>query len=129
KQGMRVESLPAMYPQGGEKVLIYNITGREVPEGKLPADAGCIVMNCTSLAALYRYITTGMPLAVRAAFKPTPSIALEQRSVSLGRREDATLAVRGRHDPCVVPRAVPCVEAAVACALLDMMLEEVKSWN
>ena len=62
KQGMRVESLPAMYPQGGEKVLIYNITGREVPEGKLPADAGCIVMNCTSLAALSRYLKTGMPL-------------------------------------------------------------------
>ena len=62
KNGMKVESLPAMYPQGGEKVLIYNITGREVPEGKLPADAGCIVMNCTSLAALSRYINTGMPL-------------------------------------------------------------------
>ena len=62
KQGFRVEALPAMYPQGGEKVLIYNITGREVPEGKLPADAGCIVMNCTSLAALQRYVCTGMPL-------------------------------------------------------------------
>ncbi len=70
-------------------------------------------------------ITTGMPLVVRAAFKPTPSIALEQPSVSLGRGEDATLAVRGRHDPCVVPRAVPCVEAAVACAVYDMMMEEV----
>ena len=67
-------------------------------------------------------ITTGMPLAVRAAFKPTPSIALEQRSVSLGRREDATLAVRGRHDPCVVPRAVPVVEAVVACVVMDMVL-------
>lgn len=62
RQGMRVQALPAMYPQGGEKVLIYNITGREVPEGKLPADAGCIVMNCTSLAVFYRYVSTGMPL-------------------------------------------------------------------
>ena len=62
KPGMRVEALPAMYPQGGEKVLIFNITGREVPEGKLPADAGCIVMNCTSLAVFYKYIKTGMPL-------------------------------------------------------------------
>ncbi|MCF0229910.1 MAG: RnfABCDGE type electron transport complex subunit C, partial [Parasporobacterium sp.] len=60
-EGFSVKALPAMYPQGGEKVLIYNITGREVPEGKLPADAGCIVMNCTSLAALYRYVSTGMP--------------------------------------------------------------------
>ena len=67
-------------------------------------------------------ITTGMPLVVRAAFKPTPSIAAAQRSVSLSRGEDAPLSVHGRHDPCVVPRAVPCVEAAVACALLDMLL-------
>ena len=52
-------------------------------------------------------ITSGMPLVVRAAFKPTPSIALAQRSVSLSRREDAPLQIRGRHDPCVVPRAVP----------------------
>ena len=71
-------------------------------------------------------ITSGMPLVVRAAFKPTPSIAREQRSVSLSQRENAVLAVRGRHDPCVVPRAVPVVEAAVACVVLDMMLEEVK---
>ena len=68
-------------------------------------------------------ITSGMPLVVRAAFKPTPSIALAQRSVSLGRGKDAPLEVRGRHDPCIVPRAVPCVEAAVACVILDMVLE------
>ena len=68
-------------------------------------------------------ITTGMPIVVRAAFKPTPSIALPQRSVSMGRSEDAELTVGGRHDPCVVPRAVPVVEAAVACTLLDMLLE------
>ena len=77
-------------------------------------------------------ITSGMPLAVRAAFKPTPSIARQQRSISLGRGEDAALAVQGRHDPCVVPRAVPVVEAAVACVLLDMLIEsdkEAKSWN
>ena len=68
-------------------------------------------------------ITTGMPLIVRAAFKPTPSIALPQASVSLKRNQDAPLTVQGRHDPCVVPRAVPCVEAAVACVLFDLMLE------
>ncbi|MDR0905360.1 MAG: electron transport complex subunit RsxC [Oscillospiraceae bacterium] len=58
----KVVSLPAMYPQGGEKVLIYNLTGRIVEEGKLPLDAGCIVINCTTLAAVARYIKTGMPL-------------------------------------------------------------------
>ena len=68
-------------------------------------------------------ITSGMPLVVRAAFKPTPSIAGAQASVSLSRGEDAALEIHGRHDPCIVPRAVPCVEAAVACVLYDMLLE------
>jgi chorismate synthase len=67
-------------------------------------------------------ITSGMPLVVRAAFKPTPSIAREQTSVSLSRCEDAPLRIQGRHDPCIVPRAVPVVEAVVACVLLDLMI-------
>jgi len=58
----KVESLPALYPQGGEKVLIYNTTGRIVGAGKLPLDVGCIVMNVTSLAFLAKYMETGMPL-------------------------------------------------------------------
>ena len=60
--GVEVMALPPLYPQGGEKVLIYNTTGRIVPEGKLPLDAGAIVINCTTLAAIARYIDTGMPL-------------------------------------------------------------------
>ena len=82
KQGFRVESLPAMYPQGGEKVLIYNITGREVMEGKLPADAGCIVMNCTSLAALYRYISTGMPLVEKCITIDGSAVAKPQNVIA-----------------------------------------------
>jgi len=68
-------------------------------------------------------ITSGMPLLFRVAFKPTPSIAMEQDSVSLSRKEDVKLAITGRHDPCIVPRAVPCVEAAVAIALYDALLD------
>ena len=69
-------------------------------------------------------ITSGMPLVVRAAFKPTPSIARQQPSVSLSRCEDAPLVIQGRHDPCIVPRAVPVVEAVVACAVVDMMMDK-----
>lgn len=61
-KGVEVMALPPLYPQGGEKVLIYNTTGRIVPEGKLPLDAGAIVINCTTLAAIAKYIETGMPL-------------------------------------------------------------------
>ena len=57
-----VKVLPAVYPQGGEKVLIYHTVGRVVPEGKLPIDAGCIVVNCTTLAAIGTYLKSGMPL-------------------------------------------------------------------
>ena len=57
-----VKSLPSIYPQGGEKVLIYHTTGAVVPEGKLPIDAGAIVINCTTLAAAAKYCRTGMPL-------------------------------------------------------------------
>jgi len=69
-------------------------------------------------------ITNGMPILFRTAFKPTPSIGVEQESVSLSRKENVTLQVKGRHDPCIVPRAVPCVEAAAAIALYDAYLDK-----
>ena len=59
---MEVQALPSMYPQGGEKVLIYHTTGGIVPEGKLPLDAGVLVLNVTTLAVIGQYIKTGMPL-------------------------------------------------------------------
>ncbi len=68
-------------------------------------------------------ITSGMPIVFRAAFKPTPSIGMEQDSVDLFSHENVKLTVKGRHDPCVVLRAVPCVEAAAAVAIYDALLE------
>jgi chorismate synthase len=67
-------------------------------------------------------LSNGMPLDVRVAFKPTASISKEQKSIDLERMEDTTIKVEGRHDPCIVPRAVIVVEAATALVLADLCL-------
>ncbi len=64
-QGIEVAALPHMYPQGGEKILVYNLLGHIIPEGKLPIDVGAVVINCTTLATITHYIRTGMPLVER----------------------------------------------------------------
>ena len=74
-------------------------------------------------------ITDGEEIVFRTAFKPTPSISRPQRSVNLETMREETLAITGRHDPCIVPRAVPVVEAAAAIALSDLILGGKKAWN
>ena len=68
-------------------------------------------------------ITNGMPILFRVAFKPTASISIEQRTVSLSKMTNELMTIHGRHDPCIAIRAVPCVEAVTAIALADAMLE------
>ncbi len=67
-------------------------------------------------------ITTGMPITFSVAFKPTPSISIEQESVSFSKGEDVVLSTKGRHDPCIAVRAVPCIEAISAIAISDFLL-------
>ena len=67
-------------------------------------------------------MSNGMPLVFRTAFKPTPSIAKEQRSVDLSKMKDTFISVTGRHDPCIVPRAVSVVEAVTALVIADVLI-------
>jgi len=64
-----------------------------------------------------------VPILVRAAVKPTSSISKEQKTVDLSKMEETIIQIRGRHDPCIVPKAVPVIESAVAVVLADHMLQ------
>lgn len=68
-------------------------------------------------------ITTGMPVTFSVAFKPTPSISLKQNTVNMITKDNDILEINGRHDPCIVQRAVPVVECATAVAILDILLQ------
>ena len=81
-----------------------------------------IVTTTNNAGGILGGISNGMPICFSVAIKPTPSIVKLQKTVSLTNMEDTTLAVKGRHDPCIVPRAVPVVEAAAAIALFDAYL-------
>ena len=87
---------------------------------------GKIVTESNHSGGILGGITDGMPLVFRAAFKPTPSIAQGQQTVNLSTMQTETLHITGRHDPCIVPRAVPVVEAAAAIAVYDALLQRRK---
>ncbi len=86
-------------------------------------DQGHVVTRTNFHGGILGGISSGMPITLRVAFKPTPSISRPQETVDYSALKNETIAIKGRHDPCVVPRAVPCVEAAVNIALLNHMLD------
>ena len=87
-------------------------------------DGGKIKTKTNNCGGIAGGMSNGMPIIFRTAIKPTPSIAKEQDSVSLSKLENTKLVINGRHDPCIIPRAVPVVEAAAAIAILDAILDE-----
>lgn len=87
-------------------------------------DSGKVKTKTNNCGGILGGMTNGMPLIFTAAFKPTPSISIEQDSVSLKEKKNVKLSIKGRHDPCIVPRAVPVIQAAAAIAITDMLLDK-----
>ncbi|MFC1933677.1 chorismate synthase [Chloroflexota bacterium] len=83
---------------------------------------GKIVTATNNAGGILGGISNGMPLVVRAVVKPTPSIARRQETVNIEKMEGASLEIRGRHDACIVPRAVPAIEAMIAVTLCDFAM-------
>lgn len=102
----------AAYLTGSENNDAYRMVG------------GAVRTETNRAGGILGGITTGAPVVWQMAVKPTPSIGRVQRSVDMDEGADTELTVRGRHDPCIVPRAVPVAEAACALALLDALLED-----
>ena len=90
-------------------------------------DDGNVITATNNAGGILGGLTSGMPVTFRAAFKPTPSIAKEQQSIDYRTNEKTVLKVKGRHDPCVVIRAVPVVEAMAAIAVYDILKGSCKS--
>lgn len=116
-------SIPAV--KGLEFGTGFAITKMHGSEANDPFEMkdGKVVTKSNHNGGINGGITNGMPILFRTAFKPTASIYTEQDTVNLKLMENAKLTIKGRHDPCIVPRAVPVVDAATAIVMVDLLLD------
>ena len=108
--------------QFGSGLGVSMMRGSET-NGSIEAENGKVTLKDNYDGGIQGGITNGMKLLLTVAIKPTPSIGKTQKSVNLKTGEQVNLNIEGRHDPCIVPRAVPVIEAAVAIAIYDAILE------
>ncbi|MCR4922515.1 MAG: chorismate synthase [Lachnospiraceae bacterium] len=106
------------FGRGFEASLLYGSENND----EFRIKDGRIYTETNNAGGILGGISSGMPIVFRAAFKPTPSIARAQKSVSLSKKEEGILEIKGRHDPCIVLRALPCIESAAAIALFDLTI-------
>ena len=111
----------------GDGFGISAMTGADAND-QLHYEEGKVVAETNHNGGITGGITNGMPVIFRIAIKPTPSISLEQKTISLQEKCDTTLTIVGRHDPCIVQRAVPVIEAVTAWTMWDLLLEA-KKWK
>jgi len=111
----------------GDGFGISAMTGAEAND-QLHYEDDKVVAETNHNGGITGGITNGMPVIFRAAIKPTPSISREQKTISLQEKCDTTLTIVGRHDPCIVQRAVPVIEAVTAWTMWDLLLEA-KKWK
>ena len=111
----------------GDGFDITRLTGAEANDALAYSADGKVTAASNHNGGITGGISSGMPVVLRVALKPTPSIAREQDTISLSAHENTKLTITGRHDPCIVQRAVPVIEAVVAWQLYDMLLEA-KKW-
>lgn len=91
---------------------------------RIDPETGQVALESNNAGGILGGISSGAPIMWRMAVKPTPSIGRTQDSINMDTMENAELEIHGRHDPCIVPRAVPVAEAAAALAVLDALLED-----
>ncbi len=118
-----VFSIPAVKGvEFGTGFALSQMRGSQANDAYLPAENGEIKTLTNHNGGILGGLSTGMPLVFSVAFKPTPSIGLEQQTVNLQTGKAQNLTIRGRHDPCVALRALPIVESAAALALSEFLL-------
>ena len=117
-------SIPAVKAvEFGDGMAITALRASEAND-PLRMKGGRVVATSNHNGGVTGGITNGMPVIMRVAIKPTPSIAREQQTVDVSTGQNARLCIQGRHDPCIVPRAVVVVESALAIALTELIMED-----